>query len=128
MTLDQMLDTYPADVRERILAQVKKTIGYAKADLPHLIAEEFGNAGLRSADLGAMKALIASTAETVAKEVVGMLGVYYTRELTQASDNMMRGTLAGIAIGKGAEEFGQALMDTVKPPSWCAAAGEGDQG
>ena len=116
MTLEQMLDTYPEKVRERILEEVKKTVDRAQANVPFRIAEQFGNAGLKNANLGPLKRLIEDAAREAAIDVVGNLGLYYTRELTQASDNMMRGTLAGIAIAKGAEEFGQALIDGMKPP------------
>lgn len=116
MTLEQMLDTYPAPVQERILNDVKAIIERAKADLPFLIAEEFGNAGLRNANLKALKGLIEEAARLAAVDVVGQLGLYYTRQLTQASDNMMKGTLAGIAIAKGVPELGQALADSMVPP------------
>ena len=116
MTLDDMLDTYSEDVRTLVLKEVYEEIDRGKEAIPFLIAEQFGCAGMKNANLRPLKYLVEAVALDAAKRVVSILGLEQARQATQASDNMFRGTIAGIALASGAEEFGSALIDSIKPP------------
>jgi len=103
MTLDDMLDTYSEDVRTLVLKEVYEEIDYAKESVPSLIAEQFGYVGMKNANLRPLKYLVEAVALDAAKRVVSILGLEQARQATQASDNMFRGTIAGIALAKEGE-------------------------
>jgi|GEM_PF-2272444 len=104
LTLEKMLDGVSEKVREQIEKEIAEAVARAKSDLAFLVAEEFGRVGLRNADLGPLKGLIEDAALSAAKIVVGLLGVEYAHRASEASDNMIRGTLAGVALGAQEEE------------------------